>query len=1228
MSSVLRNRLTALMVALAMLFGFNNIVLAEGSEASASIVITAQPVDCIVGVGGTVYFNVEAEGEELTYKWCYTKNGTTWNQCNYGETCRKKEWSFPAVEYRFAYKYRCLIKDKYGNELITNEVRLVKPSITITKQPTDVYCAVGSTAKFDIEAEGSGVTYRWYYSKDGKTWNTCQYGTTYREKKWTFQTASYQYAYKFRCLVKDKNGNSMISTEVSLNQQPVIVNPDVDDVYCDIGDTAEFKVFASGTGLKYRWYYSKNGGASWATCQYGNTYRTDTLTAQVVDYMYGYMFRCNVTDSMGNVITTNSAVLRPKELKITGQPQSLTALTGSSAVLNIEAEGYKTAYMWFVSSDGGESWFKADMFDGCGSASLTVPAEKEYSGYRFYCRVSDKTGGSINSDAVTLTVEDAPKSKINILNDEEFDSVQNSGYNTIIDADYFAENVIKTETDEKYSINLPITADVADTDVLMLRFTAYAADKCGKLKVYVGGEEYTGNFVLQTEKTDYYLPVSGKAAVNGISMRLLTDFQEFSIGNLELVNCGAVDVTTLKTGMYNLSGTASETVINVDDKLGTQSSGSVTDGEYLYSVHAGTLKIYSLENKENPELVKSLSGLGNSRDIAFCRDGKALAVSARENGVYLVNIEDRTNPYIISNIDTLELATGICTEGDYLFSCSRNFGVEIFDISDLANPKYCSQVSDEEEYYDCCVDNGYLYVSSWAQRNIHIYDLSDVYNPVFVSEIALNGNGGGCEVRDGILYVATSYHSPDDRTNNKSSGYGMGSGLDIIDVSDAENPKWLSTAKNDGRYFYSGFDHWRVSVSGNYAYMTDTFCGAYIIDISNPENPKRVDKVTVNIPKTSSYYKKINQGTYIFPYDTVAKSQAVLAEAAVADGYVYFASYTSGIYVYPFENARYASKENKELSGSARQYTATDANIPGYSVSQYPIEGCAYAIASSDNYYFCASGSEGITVLDKSMNVVNTYKASDAVKDVKIYGDYLYTAECNSGMGVYEINGAELSRIGGCTYSSYNTAFSQLTIFPDGKHIGAQAGFTRFLLINTADTANPQIEKAVTTGSMYYRNLCTGLVSDKYVCQFDRSYLWYYKTDDSGNVSQMLKLTNSLNAETNGTAAYGDYAVAIYNNGYAYYKPAEISTAAELKANMYKVSGAKFLKGKLAMNGSLAVASYGYAKQLTLFDLSDMNKAVLLAQFYVEGNPDVACCMGDEILVPLRYGGILRIAKE
>ncbi|MGN0384244.1 MAG: LVIVD repeat-containing protein, partial [Eubacterium sp.] len=535
--------------------------------------------------------------------------------------------------------------------------------------------------------------------------------------------------------------------------------------------------------------------------------------------------------------------------------------------------------------------------------------------------------------------------------------------------------------------------------------------------------------------------------------------------------------------------------ISEDEAVADKATSLLTDDEYLYSADEGVLTIYSLQDKANPSPISSIDGLGNTRDMDFTTDGNFIVVNSRENGTYFVSIEDKYNPEIVSCYATLELATGLYVYGDYVFLCSRYFGVEIVDISDIYNPVYVSQVSKvNEEYYDCCVSDGYLYVSVWAQMKVEIYDLSDIYNPVSVSTILVDGECGGITVSEGVLYVACGYHGRNPYSNNAAPGYGMGNGMEIYDVSTPENPQWLSSVKIDGRYRNSAFDHWKVKVAGNYAYFTNIYNGVYIYDISDLRAPKRIDNVIIYIDKTSSNYKKITLGAAILPYDTADHAQGAVSSIAITNGHLYISDTSTGIYVYEKDFVSNELTNYGLLTGYKKNVDVPE--VVGYKTTVYDCDTSVYSAVKSGENIYVACGDRGIQIIDKNLNYVSTTETKGAVRDLLLVDDILYAAESNAGLGIYLVNGKDISLIGYYTLDYYNQCFSKLEVCYDTNTLMVQAGWNRIILLDISEKSNLSLINEITTGSMYYGNLAVGTATSSVLTYCDNLGVYCYGLSD------------------------------------------------------------------------------------------------------------------------------------
>ena len=112
----------------------------------------------------------------------------------------------------------CVITDAYGNTATTNTVFLtidIQTPVAINVQPVNTAVAVGEELVVKLEAQGEGLTYRWYY-KDVKMadflYTKTFTGDTYTIPSMTASRSGRQ----IYCVVTDQYGNSVTSDTVTI----------------------------------------------------------------------------------------------------------------------------------------------------------------------------------------------------------------------------------------------------------------------------------------------------------------------------------------------------------------------------------------------------------------------------------------------------------------------------------------------------------------------------------------------------------------------------------------------------------------------------------------------------------------------------------------------------------------------------------------------------------------------------------------------------------------------------------------------------------------------------------------------------------------------------------------------------------------------------------------------------------------------------------------------------
>ncbi|MBR4948280.1 MAG: leucine-rich repeat domain-containing protein [Clostridiales bacterium] len=267
--------------------------------------IETQPEDFTAAAGEMATFTVAAQGSGLKYQWQTFKNGS-WTNCSINDGARTDTLSLEAKESRNGSKYQCVITDKNGETVTTNEVKLtVATPLIIETQPEDVSGAAGEMATFTVVAEGSGLKYQWQTLKNG-AWTNCSVNDGAKTDTLSLEIKSSRDGSIYHCVITDKNGASVTTEDVTLSMlKGVKIKTNPLDYYGKVNTMATFTVVAEGEGLKYQWQVLKDG--VWTNCSVNDGAKTNTLTLEIKNSRNGCEYHCVVTDKYGNTAISSSA---------------------------------------------------------------------------------------------------------------------------------------------------------------------------------------------------------------------------------------------------------------------------------------------------------------------------------------------------------------------------------------------------------------------------------------------------------------------------------------------------------------------------------------------------------------------------------------------------------------------------------------------------------------------------------------------------------------------------------------------------------------------------------------------------------------------------------------------------------------------------------------------------------------------------------------------------------
>ena len=362
--------------------------------------ISSQPEDVTAPLSETARFSVGAKGKGLTYQWQYYVSGSgTWvdSSLDGNKTATLK---VQVIEARNGIRYRCAVTDVYGNT-IWSRGAVLKAAISVIRQPSDAKGNVGNVAELSVEAAGIGLTYQWQYratgSSEWKDSGLAGHETAVMKVEMIPQRRNMLY----RCLLRDRNGQTLATNEVSLYIQPFIISQP-ESTTEPLGNTAMFSVKAEGDGLQYQWQFRSTAGGAWTDSGISGS-RTASLQVPVIGARNAIAYRCRVTDENGSSVDSAGAVLKVQTV-IYQQPQNNVKAAGETAYFQTKISGVGLRYQWQYRTSASDSW-KASGLGGSSSNRLSVPVIKGRNGWRYRCMVTDANGSRVFTQEAVLQVK-------------------------------------------------------------------------------------------------------------------------------------------------------------------------------------------------------------------------------------------------------------------------------------------------------------------------------------------------------------------------------------------------------------------------------------------------------------------------------------------------------------------------------------------------------------------------------------------------------------------------------------------------------------------------------------------------------------------------------------------------------------------------------------------------------------------------------------------------------
>ena len=267
----------------------------------------------------------------------------------------------------------------------------------IDEQPKNVIVPVGETVKTSVTLfksdKAPSVKYAWYFKDPGsdKYKKSTVTGRTYSTTMTKAMNGRQIY-----CVVTDAYG-AMERSEVAFIMLPEFrITSQPKSVTLSAGESATFTVKATGSGLKYQWYYRDAGAEEWEK----STVTKSSYTTTMKQERDGREIYCEVKDGSGEILKTRIVTMKLPALKITKQPKNASAYEDEKAKTSVEATGDGLKYTWYYKDQGKDGFTKSTTT----TATYSLTMNEARDGRLVYCQVRDAYGRTKDTNEVTLSM--------------------------------------------------------------------------------------------------------------------------------------------------------------------------------------------------------------------------------------------------------------------------------------------------------------------------------------------------------------------------------------------------------------------------------------------------------------------------------------------------------------------------------------------------------------------------------------------------------------------------------------------------------------------------------------------------------------------------------------------------------------------------------------------------------------------------------------------------------
>jgi len=310
------------------------------------------------------------------------------------------------------------------------------------------------------------------------------------------------------------------------------------------------------------------------------------------------------------------------------------------------------------------------------------------------------------------------------------------------------------------------------------------------------------------------------------------------VGSFEMHNFYPNEMVIKENFVYVAASNDGLYIFDISDPLNIKIVGKCSNfaavdleiiGDYaIFTSYLSGITSVCIKDPKNPYIVTKITPPNypiGYRAIDLSIYSEKFVYVANYSSIWVLDLLDPTSYYFI---ETCDVFTKTLIKDNYLFALTGSTGLRVIDFSDPYIPTEVSRYKPKsylgwDELHGIYLESDFLYLGGFFG-----FSILDVKDPKNLKEISYIKNESpeisefwpiyDIKVKDGYAYTACYFN-----------------GFKIYNVQDKRNPFLLSSLKLEGGPIVA------VELYKNFAYLSCIGGLLYIVDISNPNEPKLIE---------------------------------------------------------------------------------------------------------------------------------------------------------------------------------------------------------------------------------------------------------------------------------------------------------------------------------------------------------------------------------------------------